>query len=115
MNNGILLVEYIELWHRVGVVHRLAAVLEVTLLRVRPILVTFFTTVVGMLPLALNPAEGPQLMRPLALAVIGGLTLPTALSLSGVPVFYLVLTPWRVAWAECVLWRQLRAKRCKNL
>jgi multidrug efflux pump subunit AcrB len=53
---------------------------------------TVTTTVVGMLPLALNPSEGGELMLPLAVAVIGGLTVSTALTLFVVPALYLVLT-----------------------
>jgi len=92
VNNGILLVEYIEIRRRAGAPTRLAAILEGAPLRVRPILMTVSTTVIGMLPLALNPAEGAELMAPLAVGVIGGLTLSTALTLVVVPCLYLVLT-----------------------
>ncbi len=50
------------------------------------------TTVIGMLPLALNPAEGAELMAPLAVVVIGGLMLSTALTLFVIPCLYLSLT-----------------------
>jgi multidrug efflux pump subunit AcrB len=92
VNNGILLVEYIEIRRAGGRVPREQAILEAAPLRVRPILMTVTTTVVGMLPLALNPAEGGELMLPLAVAVIGGLTVSTALTLFVVPALYLVLT-----------------------
>jgi len=95
VNNGVLLVEYIELRRRAGVRDRRQAILEAAPLRVRPILMTVSTTVVGMLPLALNPAEGAELMTPLAVAVIGGLTMSTALTLFVVPALYLVLTTFR--------------------
>jgi len=92
VNNGILLVEYIEIRRRGGAVARRDAILEAAPLRVRPILMTVTTTVVGMLPLALNPAEGAELMTPLAVAVIGGLALSTLLTLFVVPCLYDVLT-----------------------
>jgi hydrophobe/amphiphile efflux-1 (HAE1) family protein len=92
VNNGILLVEYIELRRRGGTVPRYDAILEAAPLRVRPIMMTMLTTVVGMLPLALNTAEGGELMTPLAVSVIGGLTVSTALTLFVVPCLYLALT-----------------------
>ncbi len=92
VNNGILLVEYIELRREGGAVPRQQAILAAAPLRVRPILMTVTTTVVGMLPLAFNPAEGAELMRPLAVSVVGGLTLSTVLTLFVVPCLYLVAT-----------------------
>jgi multidrug efflux pump subunit AcrB len=92
VNNGILLVEYIELRRHGGSVPRFDAILEAAPLRVRPILMTMLTTVIGMLPLALNPAEGGELMTPLAVTVIGGLSVSTALTLFVVPCLYLTLT-----------------------
>lgn len=90
VNNGILLVEYIEIRRKSGL-EPMGAILEAAPLRVRPILMTVSTTVVGMLPLALNPAEGAELMSPLAVAVIGGLTVSTVLTLFVVPSLYLLL------------------------
>jgi HAE1 family hydrophobic/amphiphilic exporter-1 len=55
-------------------------------------MMTMLTTVIGMAPLALNPAEGGELMMPLAVAVIGGLSVSTALTLFVVPCLYLTLT-----------------------
>jgi hydrophobe/amphiphile efflux-1 (HAE1) family protein len=92
VNNGILLVEYIEIRREGGSVPRFDAIVAAAPLRVRPILMTTATTIVGMLPLALNPAEGGELMMPLAVAVIGGLTVSTVLTLVVVPSLYLTLT-----------------------
>jgi hydrophobe/amphiphile efflux-1 (HAE1) family protein len=92
VNNGILLVEYIEIRREGGRVPRFDAIVAAAPLRVRPILMTTMTTVVGMLPLALNPAEGGELMMPLAVAVIGGLLVSTVLTLVVVPSLYLSLT-----------------------
>jgi multidrug efflux pump subunit AcrB len=92
VNNGILLVEYIEIRREGGSVSRFDAIVAAAPLRVRPILMTTMTTVVGMLPLALNQAEGGELMMPLAVAVIGGLSVSTVLTLVVVPSLYLSLT-----------------------
>jgi len=100
VNNGILLVEYIELRRRGGEVPRWQAILEAAPLRVRPIAMTVTTTVIGMLPLALNPAEGGELMTPLAVSVIGGLLVSTALTLFVVPATYLTLTSFADRLAE---------------
>lgn len=94
VNNGILLVEYMEIRRTSGLSLE-QAILEAAPLRVRPILMTVSTTVVGMLPLALNPAEGAELMSPLAVAVIGGLVVSTALTLFVVPSGYLSLLQLR--------------------
>jgi len=100
VNNGILLVEYIEIRRRQGAPSRRDAVLEAAPLRLRPIFMTVSTTVIGMLPLAFNPAEGAELMAPLAVAVIGGLLVSTALTLFVVPSLYLVLNTARDRLAE---------------
>lgn len=92
VNNGILLVEYIEIQRRGGSVGRNEAVLLGAPLRVRPIIMTVSTTAIGMLPLALNPSEGAELMAPLAVTVIGGLLLSAGLTLFVVPCLYLALT-----------------------
>lgn len=91
VNNGILLVEYIEIRREGGQVPRREAILAAAPLRVRPIMMTVLTTSVGMLPLALNPAEGAELMTPMAVTVIGGLVLSTGLTLFVVPSLYLSL------------------------
>lgn len=56
--------------------------------RLRPVLMTTATTILGMLPLALSQGEGSEIWRPMGIAVIGGLTLSTAVTLVVVPVIY---------------------------
>lgn len=56
--------------------------------RLRPILITSLTTVFGMLPMALSQEEGSEMMRPMAIAVIGGLLVSTILTLVVIPVAY---------------------------
>jgi CzcA family heavy metal efflux pump len=89
VNNAILLVEQIEIGRRLGL-SPARAVVGAAGIRLRPILMTTATTVLGMLPLALGLGEGAEIMRPLALAVIGGLSLSMLLTLLVVPCLYLV-------------------------
>jgi HAE1 family hydrophobic/amphiphilic exporter-1 len=59
--------------------------------RLRPILMTTLTTVLGLLPLMLGLGEGSEVQRPMAITVIGGLTLATLLTLFVIPVVYTLL------------------------
>ncbi|GAH48753.1 unnamed protein product, partial [marine sediment metagenome] len=58
---------------------------------VRPILMTMFTTVLALVPMALGTGEGAELRSPMAITIIGGLTSSTFLSLIIVPIFYTFL------------------------
>jgi HAE1 family hydrophobic/amphiphilic exporter-1 len=60
-------------------------------IRLRPILMTTFCTLFGLLPLALGLGAGAELQKPLALAVIGGLTLSTPITLLAIPGLYSAL------------------------
>jgi multidrug efflux pump subunit AcrB len=91
VNNAILLVEYVEQVRRERNMPPEEAVVEAGAIRLRPILMTTTTTVLGMLPLALGIGEGTELMRPLALAVVGGLSISTLLTLIVIPCAYLVI------------------------
>ncbi len=59
--------------------------------RLRPILMTTLTTILGMLPLAFEIGDGSEMWAPMARAVIGGMTLSTVLTLVVVPVIYVLL------------------------
>jgi len=87
VNNAIVLVEYIELMRSKGLEVKLAIV-EAARLRLRPILMTTLTTVVGMLPLALGIGEGAEMLQPLAVAIVAGLSFSMLVSLLLVPVLY---------------------------
>jgi hydrophobe/amphiphile efflux-1 (HAE1) family protein len=91
VNNSILLVEYAEQARARGV-GREAAVIEAGSIRLRPILMTTLTTCFGMLPLALGIGDGAELMQPLAIAVVGGLSVSTVLTLFVVPGAYVICT-----------------------
>jgi len=96
VNNAILLIDFINQARRRGV-DRLQAVVESGKIRLRPILMTTLTTVLGMLPLALGIGEGSELEAPLAVVVSVGLSTSTLLTLLLVPAVYLAvddLTEW---------------------
>ncbi|HEX6589525.1 MAG TPA: efflux RND transporter permease subunit [Longimicrobiales bacterium] len=91
VNNSILLVEYIEQGRKERGLSREQAIVESGSVRLRPILMTTMTTILGMLPLALGLGEGSELMQPLAIAVIGGLSVSTFLTLFVVPSAYMII------------------------
>lgn len=90
VNNAILLVEYIERQRSAGADLE-DAVVEAGGIRLRPILMTTLTTVVGMLPLAIGAGAGALLMQPLAVAVVGGLLSAMLLTLFLVPCLYVIV------------------------
>jgi hydrophobe/amphiphile efflux-1 (HAE1) family protein len=90
VNNAILLVEYTEQGRREFGWTREQAVVEAGATRLRPILMTTLTTAFGMLPLALGIGEGSEMMQPLAIAVVGGMSISTLLTLFVVPGAYVI-------------------------
>lgn len=90
VNNSILLVEFVEQLRERGI-PAWDALVEAGAERMRPIFMTTLTTILGMLPLALGLGEGTEMMQPLAISVISGLTLSTLLTLFVVPSAYLVV------------------------
>ena len=90
VNDAIVKVDFINQRRRAGLAKR-AAILEAGRLRLRPIVMTTITTVVGLLPLAAGLGAGADLRAPLAVVVIGGLISATFLTLIVVPVVYSVL------------------------
>ncbi|PYV26672.1 MAG: AcrB/AcrD/AcrF family protein [Acidobacteria bacterium] len=91
VKNGIILFEYVhKLWEEQGLPLG-EALVEAGKIRVRPILMTTLCTLFGLLPLALGLGSGAELQKPLALAVIGGLTISTFITLLVMPVLYSLL------------------------
>lgn len=92
VNNAILLVEYIEIERsRFNDINQ--AIIEAARLRLRPIMMTTLSTVVGMLPLALGLGDGAEMLQPLAIAVVWGLSFSMLVSLLLVPMIYRLLHP----------------------
>ncbi|HCH64210.1 MAG TPA: acriflavin resistance protein, partial [Deltaproteobacteria bacterium] len=91
VNNAIVLVDTINRLRARGR-SRVDAIAEASTLRLRPILITTTTTVLGLLPLAFGLGEGAEVQQPLALTIIAGLSSSTLLTLGVIPVVYLVLT-----------------------
>ena len=89
VNNGIVLIDYINTLRNEGK-EMVEAITIAGPVRLRPILMTTLTTILGLVPLALGIGEGAELQAPMAIVVIGGLTLSTVLTLVFVPVLYMV-------------------------
>jgi len=87
VKNGIMLLDFSESLHEQGESFEVA-IAHAGRIRLRPILMTTFCTLFGLLPLALGLGAGAELQKPLALAVIGGLTLSTPVTLLVVPGLY---------------------------
>lgn len=100
VNNAIVLVDYINMRRRDDGVDAQAATVIAARTRLRPILMTTATTVLGLLPLALGLGEGAGLQAPLARVVVGGLTASTLVTLFLVPVLYVSLARRRERHAE---------------
>jgi CzcA family heavy metal efflux pump len=87
VKNGIMLLDFSERLHERGESFEVA-IAHAGRIRLRPILMTTFCTLFGLLPLALGLGAGAELQKPLALAVIGGLALSTPVTLLAVPGLY---------------------------
>jgi hydrophobe/amphiphile efflux-1 (HAE1) family protein len=101
--NSILLVDFTNQFREQGV-ERHEAVLRACPIRLRPILMTSTATIAGALPPALAIGPGAELQRPMALALVGGMLVSTALTLFVVPCAYSVLD-------DAVAWNQERRRK----
>ena len=91
VKNGIVLVDYINLMRERG--NDLNDAIQMSgESRLRPVLMTAFTTILGMVPMAVSQGEGAEMWQPLGIVVIGGLTVSTFLTLYIVPVLYGVMS-----------------------
>lgn len=93
VNNGIVMIDYIKVLQARGEA-RFEAVVTGAARRLRPILMTAGTTILSMVPLALELGAGSETWSPMARTVIGGLTLSTVLMLFVVPSLYFVINGW---------------------
>ena len=101
VNNGIVLIDYINQLRREGV-DRTEAIKEACITRIRPVLMTALTTILGLVPMALALGTGAALTQPMAVTCIGGLIYATFMTLFIVPVLYDVMCkrPPRVVTKE---------------
>jgi HAE1 family hydrophobic/amphiphilic exporter-1 len=90
VNNAIILIDYTNRLRARGV-EKLDALRQAGQARLRPILMTTATTVLGLLPMAVSGGEGSELRSPMALTVIGGLLVSTVLTLLIIPAVYSLL------------------------
>jgi len=90
VKNGIVLVDYTNLLVERGEEIR-TAVVKAGKSRLRPVLMTTLTTILGMFPLAISSGVGAEIWKPMGIAIIGGLTFSTMLTLLVVPVLYALM------------------------
>jgi hydrophobic/amphiphilic exporter-1 (mainly G- bacteria), HAE1 family len=91
VSNAILLVDYTNVLRRRDGMALRAAVEQAGRTRLRPIVMTTLTTILGLVPMAIGVGEGAELRAPMAVTVIGGVTLTTFLTLLVIPVVYSVM------------------------
>jgi len=91
VNNAIILVDTTHRFRREEGMTKLEALKQAGQVRLRPIMMTTLTTVLGLLPMAIGLGEGSELRTPMALTVIGGLITSTALTLLIIPAVYTLL------------------------
>ena len=115
VDNGIVLIDKVNVLRSEGK-DVITAVSEAGTNRLRPIMMTSFTTVLGLLPLALGLGEGSELQAPMAITVMGGLTVATLLTLFVIPVIYTVvaLKLEKNAVAKPVQMTENREQRTEN-
>lgn len=91
VKNGIVLIDYIKLMRERGL-KLYDAIVVSGKSRLRPVLMTTMTTILGMLPLAIGSGDGAETWQPMGIAVIGGLTFSTILTLIVVPIVFALFT-----------------------
>jgi len=87
VNNGIVLVDYTNTLRKRGM-GLTEACLEAGRSRLRPVLMTSLTTILGMVPLAFFPGEGTETVRPIGQTIVGGLSVSSLMTLFVTPVLY---------------------------
>ncbi len=91
VNNAIVMVELANQLYQIGKGSRQAVIIKAASTRLRPILMTTITTVLGMFPLAIGIGEGSEFLQPLGIVVFSGLVFATLLTLFIIPCFYVLL------------------------
>nr|MDJ0730595.1 efflux RND transporter permease subunit [Crocosphaera sp.] len=91
VNNAIVMIELANQIRLDKKCDRRTAIIQAAPQRLRPILMTTITTVLGMLPLAIGGGEGSEFLQPLGIVIFSGLSLATLLTLFIIPCFYILL------------------------
>ena len=113
VKNGIVLIDYISLNRERGMSIR-RAVITGGESRLRPVVMTTLTTILGMVPMAVGTGQGAEMWRPMGTAVIGGLTFSTILTLLFVPVLYCVFAARGVKNKRKAYAKALAARNLQN-
>ena len=113
VKNGIVLIDYITLNRERGT-SITKSVLHAGKSRMRPVLMTSLTTILGMVPMAVGTGEGAEMWRPMGVAVIGGLTFSTILTLLFVPTLYTIFAFNGVRRQRRKLQKALEMSNSKN-
>ena len=113
VKNGIVLIHYITLNRERGM-SITKSVLHAGKSRMRPVLMTSLTTILGMVPMAVGTGEGAEMWRPMGVAVIGGLTFSTILTLLFVPTLYTIFAFNGVRRQRRKLHKALEMSNSKN-
>ncbi|MDB0438125.1 AcrB/AcrD/AcrF family protein [Clostridioides difficile] len=101
VNNGIVLIDYIEQLRKANRSNDLIGLVSIgCAARLRPVLMTTATTILGMLPTALSLGEGGETMQPLAVVIMGGLTVSTLITLVLIPTIYLIFDRWENKFSD---------------
>ncbi|BAZ86449.1 efflux RND transporter permease subunit [Dolichospermum compactum] len=112
VNNAIIMIELANQIRERDKIDRRTAILQAAPQRLRPILMTTITTVLGMFPVALGIGEGAEFLQPLGIVVFSGLSLATLLTLFIIPCFYTLLHDvLGVRWAKPILIRLRRWRK----
>jgi multidrug efflux pump subunit AcrB len=97
VSNAIILIDYINRLRKEEGVELKEAIVRGGRIRLRPILMTTLTTICGLIPMALGMGEGAEANASLAIAVIGGLSISTVLTLVFVPTLYFIVESWKAS------------------
>jgi multidrug efflux pump subunit AcrB len=122
VNAAILMVELAnQIWEQEGCVSeappkeaRASAIIKAAPQRLRPIMMTTVTTILGLFPLALGIGEGSEFLQPLGIVVFFGMSLATLLTLFIIPCFYVILHDINWNWTK-PLWKPIRIIFDKSL
>jgi multidrug efflux pump subunit AcrB len=112
VNNAIIMIELANQIREEKGINRRTAILEAAPQRLRPILMTTITTVLGLFPLALGIGEGSEFLQPLGIVVFAGMSLSTMLTLFIIPCFYTTLHDFLdFGWVKPILYRLSKLKK----